>query len=144
MEHLNDRQKQLTQEQEQWVREWYAMMERIWRDRLDLLGVFDTGALRSRVSGAGLMMDGLDLTATFQFLEYGIYVDAGTGNGYKRGNGGDLQILDETYRYEHKMGKKREKKPGFSPSWYISTQVLKEKLGDFIGEQFVGAFDNLE
>ena len=144
MEPLNATQRGLTAELERWVREWYTMMERIWRDRLDLLGVFDTGALRSRVGGAGLMMDGLDLTATFQFLEYGIYVDAGTGNGYKRGNGGDLQILNETYRYEHKMGKKREKKPWFSPSWYISTQVLKEKLGEFIGEQFVGAFDNLE
>lgn len=144
MEHLNDRQKQLTQEQEQWVREWYDMMGRIWRDRLDLLGVFDTGALRSRVGGATLLMDGLDLTATFQFLEYGIYVDAGTGNGYKRGNGGNLEILDSIYRHEHKMGKMREKKPWFSPSWYISVNVLKEKMADFIGEQFVGAFDNLE
>ena len=37
----------------------------------------------------------------FKFLQYGIYVDLGTGKGYKRGNGGDLKFLGKDYRKEH-------------------------------------------
>ena len=70
-------------------------------------------------------------------------MDLGTGNGYTRGNGGDLEILNPTYRYKHHLGKQRERRPWFSRSWYISTQVLKEYLATIIGEGFAGLFDNL-
>ena len=57
----------------------------------------------------------------FRYLEYGIYVDLGVGNGYRRDNGGDLPFLDTAYRLE-----------------------LKDKLAEVIGEEFAGLFDKLE
>jgi len=90
---------------------------------------------------SGLSLAGYDMQATFRFLQYGLYVDAGTGNGYRRGNGGNLQILDKDYRRSHKMGKGRTRRPWFSRSWYISREVLKNKYAALIGEAFVGAFD---
>ncbi len=124
---------------------WTQKMTEIWRDRMDLLGVYDTGALRSSLVDGNFSMTGdASATASFQFLEYGIYVDAGTGNGYKRGNGGELYFLENAYRFEHKLGKPRQKKPWFSKSWAISRRVMIEKMSDIIGDTFVGAFDNLD
>lgn len=80
----------------------------------------------------------------FRYLEYGIYVDLGVGNGYRRGNGGDLPFLDTVYRLEHHLGKPRQRRPWFNKSWYISVMVLKDKLADLMGEEFAGLFDNLE
>lgn len=80
----------------------------------------------------------------FKFLQYGIYVDAGTGKGYKRGNGGDLKFLGKDYRKEHNLGKAREPRPWFSKSWYVSTQVIRDVYARFVGDQFVGIMDNLD
>ena len=80
----------------------------------------------------------------FRYLEYGIYVDLGVGNGYRRDNGGDLPFLDTAYRLEHHFGKPRQRRPWFNKSWYISVMVHKDKLAEVIGEEFAGLFDNLE
>lgn len=125
-------------------RAWYEMMTHIWRDRIDLMGCIRTGALRGSVSGGGLRVAGYDLQATFRFLDYGLYVDAGTGNGYRRGNGGDLRILESGYRRAHGLGRRRVRRPWFSTSWRISREVLKDKLALLAGEAFVGAFDELK
>lgn len=79
----------------------------------------------------------------FKFLEYGIYVDLGVGNGYRHGNGGDLAFLGKAYRAEHHLGKARERKPWFNKSWYISVEVLKNRLAEILGDDFAGAFDSL-
>ena len=122
---------------------WQDKMIEIWRDRLDLLGVRDTGALRASVQKGHFDMGDAGGAMAFRYLQYGIYVDLGVGNGYRRDNGGDLEILNPTYRLEHKMGKKRERRLWFSRSWYISTMVLKDKLADVIGQDFAGLFDTL-
>ncbi len=123
---------------------WTRKMTEIWRDRLDLLGVYDTGALRrSVVDGRFTLQGNASAQAAFQFLEYGIYVDAGTGNGYTRGNPGDLKILDKTYRHERGMGRQREKRPWFSPSWAISRRVLADGLARIMGDEFSRLFDDL-
>ena len=122
---------------------WQDKMIEIWRDRLDLLGVRDTGALRASVQKGHFDMGDAGGAMAFRYLQYGIYVDLGVGNGYRRGNGGDLEILNPTYRYEHHLGKQRERRPWFTRSWYISTQVLKEHLATIIGEGFAGLFVNL-
>lgn len=54
-----------------------------------------------------------------------------------------LKFLDPVYRHEHHKSKPRSRRPWFNVSWIISTQVLKEKLGELIGEEFSGLFDNL-
>ena len=72
---------------------WYDKMVTIWRDRIDAMDILDTDALRGSVTGKGFSMDEMGGQMAFQFLQYGIYVDLGTGKGYKRGNGGDLEFL---------------------------------------------------
>lgn len=124
-------------------KEWYAKMVVIWKDRLDALGIHDTGALRQSVRSGQFNISDVGGSMSFHYLLYGIYVDLGVGNGYKRGNGGDLPFLDTTYRHEHHLGKPRQRRKWFNTSWYISVQVLKEKLGELIGEEFAGLFDTL-
>lgn len=125
-----------------YAREWYAMMVRIWEDRINRMRIFDTGDLYSSVKGAGLRTNGFTMEAAFKFLQYGVYVDAGVGNGYARGNGGNLEFLDKDYRRAHNLGKSRERRPWFSPSWYISVEVLKDKIADMMGDEFLAAFDD--
>jgi len=134
----------LQQDLQDYSRAWYAQMVKIWRDRIDLLGCVRTGALRSSVTGGGLSLSNADMQATFRFLQYGLYVDAGTGNGYKRGNGGNLAFLDKNYRKAHGKGKARKRRPWYSTSWYISREVLKEKYAKMLGEAFAGAFTELK
>ena len=123
---------------------WYDKMVEIWRDRIDAMNILDTGALRGSVAGKGFAIDEMGGQMAFQFLQYGIYVDLGTGKGYKRGNGGDLEFLGKDYRKQHKLGKARKKRPWFSTSWYVSTKVIRDVYARFVGDQFVGIMDNIE
>ena len=122
---------------------WYRMMTRIWTDRIGLMGAIRTGTLRGSVTGAGLSVTGFDMQATFRFVQYGLYVDAGTGNGYRRGNGGRLEILDREYRQRHGLKRQRKARPWFSRSWRISREVLKDRLAGLMGEAFTGLFDEI-
>lgn len=126
-----------------YVSAWREKMVEIWKDRLDLLGVHDTGSLRRSIAKGAFTVGDARANMAFQFLEYGIYVDLGVGNGYRHGNGGDLEFLGRAYRYEHHLGKARERKPWFNKSWYISVEILKNHLASILGDQFAGAFDTL-
>ena len=126
-----------------YLKAWRMKMVQIWQDRLDLLGVHDTGALRRSVKAGELNLRDAEADMAFKFLEYGIYVDLGVGNGYRHGNGGDLAFLGKAYRAEHHFGKARERKPWFNKSWYISVEVLKNRLAEILGDDFAGAFDSL-
>ena len=123
---------------------WYDKMVEIWRDRIDAMNILDTGALRGSVAGNGFAMDEAGGQMAFKFLQYGIFVDLGTGKGYKRGNGGDLEFLGKDYRKQHNLGKARKKRPWFSTSWYVSTKVIRDVYARLVGDQFVGIMDNLE
>lgn len=136
--------KRVEQHLHEYGKGWYDMMVRIWRDRLQMMRVYRTGSLLGSVAGSGLQQQGYSMQAAFRFLEYGVYVDAGTGNGYTRGNGGNLEILDKAYRYKNKMGKQRKRRPWFSRSWAISSRVIAEEWQKSVGDSFVGLFDNLE
>ncbi len=126
-----------------YVSAWREKMIEIWKDRLDLLGVHDTGSLRRSINKGAFTVGDARANMAFQFLEYGIYVDLGVSNGYRHGNGGDLEFLGRAYRYEHHLGKARERKPWFNKSWYISVEILKNHLASILGDQFAGAFDTL-
>lgn len=126
---------------QQYTRQWYRMMTRIWADRIELMGAVDTGRLEQSVSGGGFTAtgaDGLDIQMTFRFVQYGLYVDAGTGRGYRRGNGGDLAFLAKG-RKGRKGQRHRQRRPWFSRSWAISREVLKDHLARIIGDRFKGA-----
>lgn len=120
------------------------MMSKIWLDRLQLMGVYHRGMLqesvRSMSHSALQLSEGYQMRATYSFLTYGMYVDAGVGKGYRRGNGGDLPFLDKAYRKEHKLGKAREKRPWMSVSWRVSRRVLVSQLSRQLGKEFMGLF----
>lgn len=128
---------------EPYISAWRDKMVEIWRDRLDLLGVHDTGALRRSVQEGKFSVGDTRADLAFRFLDYGIYVDLGVGNGYRHDNGGDLEFLGAVYRHEHHLGKPRERRPWFNKSWYISVEILKSHLASILGDQFSGAFDTL-
>lgn len=107
-------------EVQQYAEAWTAKMVEIWQDRLDMMAVYDTGALRQSVVPSNVHIDGISLDVSFNFLQYGVYVDRGTGRGVKNG--------------------KRKARPWFSRSWSISAEVLKEHLAKVLGDRFVAAF----
>ena len=123
---------------------WYDKMVEIWRDRIDAMNILDTGALRGSVAGKGFAIDEMGGQMAFQFLQYGIFVDLGTGKGYKRGNGGELEFLGKDYRKQHNLGKARKKRPWFSTSWYVSTKVIRDVYARLVGDKFAGIMDNLD
>ena len=104
----------------QYADAWTAKMIEIWQDRLDLMAVHDTGALRRSVVQDNVHIDGLSMEVSFSFLQYGVYVDRGTDRGVRNGN--------------------RKARPWFSRSWYISSEVLKEHMAQVLGNRFVAAF----
>lgn len=134
---------ELNQDLQRYTAAWYEKMVQIWQDRIMTMGIHDTGALLNSVRGGGLSFKETGSVLSFQFLLYGIYVDMGVGNGYRPGDDGKIHVLDPIYRIENKLGQKREERPWFSRSWYISTQVMKEYMGKIIGEGFAGLFDSL-
>ncbi len=129
--------------QQAYLAAWRDKMVQIWQDRLDLLQVHDTGRLRNSVHTAASNITQTEATLVYQFIQYGIYVDRGVGNGYRHDNGGDLKFLGKAYRRQHHLGKPREKKPWFSPSWYISVEVLKDHLARIVGDEFRAALDTI-
>lgn len=113
---------------------WASKMVDIWRDRMALLDVYRTGALFRSPVAAPVARRGLDAQMTFDFLRYGIYVDAGTGNGYTRGGDGQMVMRDKAYRRARGLNKPREKRRWFSPSWRISVEVLKNHVALILGD----------
>ena len=128
------------------AREWHDMMVKIWTDRIQTMDIHRTGTLQSSVHAQGLSVDaeGFSMHAAYRFVEYGIYVDAGTGNGYSRGNGGDIKILDPVVRAQRGLVEPRNTRPWFSVSWEISKKVLSRRLTYDIGNEFSGIFDSLK
>ena len=126
---------------EKFQEEWVKKMVEIWTDRLIMLGAFTKEAhlLRS-VALDGARLSEEESQITFSFLQYGIYVDAGTGRGYKRGNGGDLYFLAKDYRKKHKLGEPRKRRPWFSKSWNISLRVMANYMTQKLGEEYTGLF----
>lgn len=116
-----------------WQQAWSKMMIDIWQEKITRLKVIDTGKLWHEITQQAVFTEDTS-TITHQFMEYGIYQDAGTGNGYTRGNGGDLKNLenrDERYP-------KRKPRRWYSKSYYASVMALKEKVGEMYAEEFCG------
>lgn len=144
--------------------EWARMMVNIWRDRIAMSGAIDTGRLLNSVTDGGHTVgpDGLEATFMFRFVEYGIYVDGGSGPEFSRAGRnalGQLDILDKTVRAErglnrprkrgpawgggHTSGRPRRARPWFDRSWYISRRVLADAWAELTAGQMAAAFDAL-
>ncbi|MBO5272207.1 MAG: hypothetical protein J6B30_05270 [Muribaculaceae bacterium] len=133
-----------------YIIEWAKMLTTMWQERIEMLGVVYTGQLHQSISDTVQSLNG-GYNITMRFKRYGIYQSLGVGNGYTRGNGGDLQILDNTYREEHGLNKRRRvgPKPGgyltsgkprkrrdwISKKLFLSVMNLRDDLARIVGEE---------
>lgn len=129
----------------QYIEAWNETMVRIWHDRIVTLGIYETPRRRNRGSEPHLLdslrflpvsHDGgyYEVTISHRFLEYGIYVDRGTGREKARGNSGDIGAA----RKDGKPRTIRKPRPWFRPKYYASVMNLKEFLAESIGQDFIG------
>lgn len=104
------------------------MMVTIWRERIQLLGVIDTGQLIDSVTALHIIENSegkfLDFSISHEFKEYGIWQDLGVGKEVYRGNDGDI-------------GRDKVRKPRrwMSPKYYSSTLNLRDFMADSVGLQ---------
>lgn len=142
-----------------WEQEWAKMMITIWREKIMQLGIIDTMRLYDTQSHVVSQAPGVSVV-THEFLKYGIFMEAGVGNGYDRDNGGDLQILDKYYRRAYGLdkprkrgprwsnkdmttGKPRERRPWFSKKYLASISVLNNMERNLYGNQYMGTMSNV-
>ena len=105
-------------------------MIRIWKEKITLLDVIDTGRLLHSVPIVlAMRADGrfFEVTLTQSFLEYGLWQDYGTGRETPRGNPGDIG-----------RAKKRQRRKWFSTKYYASVMNIKEFYEENLGWQFCG------
>ena len=106
-----------------------ATMLEIWKERITLLEVIDTGLLLRSPLSLSVKADGrfFEVTISQAFLEYGLWQDYGVGRETPRGNSGDIG-----------RRKVRQRRPWFSKKYYASVLNLRDFLGENIGQEFQG------
>ena len=106
-----------------------ATMLEIWKERITLLEVIDTGLLLRSPLALPVKADGrfFEVTLSQAFLEYGLWQDYGVGRETPRGNSGDIG-----------RRKVRKRRPWFSKKYYASVLNLRDFLGENIGQEFQG------
>ena len=80
------------EERRKYVLAFNSTMIKIWRERIALLKVVDTGALYRSTVSVGLSTDGKVSAVTLSqaFNTYGLFQDYGTGREVPVGNPGDI------------------------------------------------------
>lgn len=132
---------------------WTDFMIDIWREKMAMLNINNTGALRNSLTGH-ISGDEGQRKISHKFLMYGIYVALGVGRGYEPGNGGDLEFLSPSYREEHGLDKPRKRGPAwgggmtsgkprkprdwFAKKYFYSMKRLIEKEAEYYGESYNG------
>lgn len=121
------------EERRKYVTAFNSTMIKIWRERIALLKVVDTGALYRSTVSVGLSMDGKVFAVTLSqaFNAYGLFQDYGTGREVPVGNPGDLG-----------RDKVRQRRKWFSTKYYASVMNLKEFFADNLGRNFCGIVAN--
>jgi len=131
---------------------WCDLMVDIWHEQMSQLKAIDTGRLYASVRGK--ITEGEIESIQHQFVQYGLYVEQGTGRefGYGRDSDGHIDVKDSTYREEHGLDKPRKrgpkwgggytsgqprgKKPWFDRKYLYSIYRLREVLQKSYGEQY--------
>ncbi|WP_300505208.1 hypothetical protein [uncultured Duncaniella sp.] len=110
-----------------YIRAWNDTMIDIWKDRIRLLGVVDTGALMRSPVQLPVRADGRfhEISLSQEFLEYGLWQDLGVGREVWHGNPGDIG-------YE----KVRERRRWFSTKYYSSVMRLRDFMAESLGDEF--------
>lgn len=122
---------QALKERQKYVSAFYLTMLNIWREQITLLGVMDTMALLNSVREDSYSASGDFKSASYQweYNEYGIWQNYGTGREVYRGNPGDIG-----------RAKVRIARPWMSKKYYSSLMNIKEFMADNIGKEFLGVF----
>lgn len=117
-----------------YVRSFNDTMGKIWRERIALLGVINTGALYNSIRSVKFITDSdaSEVSFAWQFLGYGEFQDRGTGKEVPIGNPGDIG-----------RPKVRERRPWLSPAFYSSSMNLKEFMTESINRQTLHIFSDL-
>lgn len=121
-------------EHQKWLEGWSEFMVKMWRERMMQFAppVYDTGALLRSVQG--VIHPGPVTSIEHRFLEYGIYVARGVGNGYRHNNGGDLAFLKDWKSNPHH----RQKRDWFSKKYMYSLHRLNEFEAAYYGTTYNG------
>lgn len=121
-------------EHQKWLEGWSEFMVKMWRERMMQFAppVYDTGALSRSVQG--VIHPGPVTSKEHRFLEYGIYVARGVGNGYSHNNGGDLTFLKDWKSNPHH----RQKRDWFSKKYMYSLHRLNEFEAAYYGTTYNG------
>lgn len=109
-----------------------STMTKVWRDRIRrkrATRAYDTGALfASTVMDRHVIAskDYTTLSYSWSYLEYGVYVERGTGRGVFRGNPGDIG-----------RDNKRRRRRWMNPRLYSSMCNLRDFMAESVGSEFV-------
>lgn len=116
-----------------YVRAFNEQMYKIWRERIALLKVIDTGALYRSVLPMRMMVnsDASEFSMAWGFLHYGIYQQRGTGREVYVGNPGDIG-----------RPKVRERRPWMSKAFYTSTMNIKEFMAESLSREAIAIISN--
>lgn len=120
-------------ERRSYVSAFNRTMIKIWREKIALLQVIDTGALYRSTVSVSTTMDGKVTTVTLSqaFNTYGLFVDYGTGRNTPRGNPGDIG-----------RDNPRKRKRWFSRKYYASVMNIQEFFADNLGRDFCQVMSN--
>jgi len=122
-------------ERRKYFEAWSKMMLDIWREKIERLQVWDTWELHRSIMEGSMLLSGDNydyVQIVHSFVEYGVYQDMGVGNGFRRGNGGDLGFTPL-----------REPRPWLSPKFFSSVMNLKDQVARMYGEEFCGIMMNV-
>lgn len=111
--------------QEEYIKAWTDMMVDIWQEKIAKHNIVRTGALMGSFSSTPTANSTL-----ITWAGYGIYQAFGTGRGYARGNGGDLEFLDPEYRRKNRLDKPRKRRNWYSHKLYTSLAVFRRAMTD--------------
>lgn len=132
---MNGKNDDALEQRRKYVLAFNATMIQIWKERIQLLGVIDTGQLLSSLNGLQVVENSegkfLDFSLSQEFREYGIWQDKGVGKETYRGNDGDIG-----------RDKVRKARPWFSPKYYASVLNLRDFISDNVGLEALNIISN--
>lgn len=124
------------QVRERYVERWNTTMVDIWKEKIQKLGIVDTGALYNSVIFLPVQANGqfTELSIVHEFNMYGIYQDRGTGREKWIGNPGDIGKTTKS----GKPRKFREERPWMYRKYVASMFNIRDFLAESIGQEFIG------
>ncbi len=125
-------QKNGTNNLQSFVSGWSEMMVDIWQEKLVMLNVHHTGALLQSVEALPIQHIQGVTVIPHKFLEYGIYVDRGTGREFSGQRNERGQLVG---RNGKKTTVVREPRPWFATKRFASIMKLRETVGEIYGRQ---------